>query len=316
MKMDKLKKFAPLLLLIALGATLAIANYENNLVNFVYDLADIQEIDRRITGEFFLENLPEFFNASVHIQGSGYVGQNHEVSVEISHDRPDGSLWLASGNFSIGIESGGELIENITKGWFTRLNNTVPYVSPSHFWTPFSPNGTYDIFLNLNNLVWTRGYIIDSSAGTGGTIDPSGIICVVKGGMQGFTIESNIGYEISEITIDYEPWSTLFPEDPFDPYIQIYSFILVDSSHTITASFEQITYTITSSAPAGGGIISPYGIANVPHGDNQTYTISPNPGYVVDTIYIDTVPTVVPGDSYTFTNVQADHTIEAVFKLE
>ena len=71
------------------------------------------------------------------------------------------------------------------------------------------------------------------------------------------------------------------------------------------------TYTITAIAGTGG-TISPPGNAIVVPGLNQVYTLSPNVGYVIGDVKVDNVSQGAIG-TYTFTNVQANHSIEAVF---
>lgn len=71
------------------------------------------------------------------------------------------------------------------------------------------------------------------------------------------------------------------------------------------------TYTITSSAGSNGSI-SPLGSVVVNSGASQTFTISPNSGYAVNTVTVDGTN---QGSitSYTFSNVTATHTISATF---
>lgn len=85
----------------------------------------------------------------------------------------------------------------------------------------------------------------------------------------------------------------------------------------VTETYITVTYTaqytITSSAGAGGSI-SPAGATTVNEGTNQTYTITPNPGYHVANVTVDGVSQGAI-TSHTFTNVQAGHTIAATFAL-
>jgi YD repeat-containing protein len=71
--------------------------------------------------------------------------------------------------------------------------------------------------------------------------------------------------------------------------------------------------TVTLSAAAGpNGSISPVGAKTVPSGSNQTYTVTPNPGYVVAALVVD--GTLLPGaTTYTFTSVTTSHYINAYF---
>jgi len=72
------------------------------------------------------------------------------------------------------------------------------------------------------------------------------------------------------------------------------------------------SYTITASAGPGGSI-SPLGTLQVTAGTNQTFTISPNPGYLISQVTIDGQPQGAQ-TSYTFTNIQSNHLITASFR--
>ena len=71
------------------------------------------------------------------------------------------------------------------------------------------------------------------------------------------------------------------------------------------------TYTITSSAGTNGSI-TPNGIVTVGAGLNQAYTITPDPGYSVQSVIVDGVNQGAL-TSYTFFNVLANHTIAVAF---
>ena len=73
-------------------------------------------------------------------------------------------------------------------------------------------------------------------------------------------------------------------------------------------------YTLTPSAGANGSI-SPSTPQTVTAGNNQTFNFSPNSGYEVDQVKVDGASVSFSGNSYTFTNVQASHTINVTFKL-
>ena len=69
---------------------------------------------------------------------------------------------------------------------------------------------------------------------------------------------------------------------------------------------------ISSSGPNGN--ISPLGIDTVTFGMNQTFIITPNTGYHIDTVVVDGLR-VDSTTSYTFTNITTNHTIRAVFRI-
>jgi len=75
----------------------------------------------------------------------------------------------------------------------------------------------------------------------------------------------------------------------------------------------QGTYIITASA-GPGGTIDPSGNVAVNYGDNQTFTITPDTGYHIKDVVVDSVSQDAI-DSYTFEHVTANHTIEAQFEI-
>ena len=83
---------------------------------------------------------------------------------------------------------------------------------------------------------------------------------------------------------------------------------------TYTIQIPVTEYTINSTAGANGSI-TPSGAVKVAKGDNQTFTISPSSGYVIDTLKVDGSE-VTATTSYTFSDVNTDHTIEVTFKQE
>jgi hypothetical protein len=94
--------------------------------------------------------------------------------------------------------------------------------------------------------------------------------------------------------------------------VTTYTFSNVTANHTISASFAARTYTITSSAGAGG-TISPSGTVQVTSGSSQTFTITPNSGYSVSGVTVDGASAGAV-TTYTFSNVTANHTIAAAFQ--
>ena len=83
-----------------------------------------------------------------------------------------------------------------------------------------------------------------------------------------------------------------------------------------TWAADVITYTITASA-SGPGTITPNGTVTVQEGDNATFTFAANANAVVAQVLVDAAVITTPADnSYTFSNVVANHTIEVVFEEE
>ena len=72
-----------------------------------------------------------------------------------------------------------------------------------------------------------------------------------------------------------------------------------------------VEFTINASATQGG-TISPQGAVTVYEHGSQTFTISPATGYRVSDVIVDGASAGAVA-SYTFSNISADHTIEALF---
>ncbi len=144
-------------------------------------------------------------------------------------------------------------------------------------------------------------YNITASAGSGGSISPSGVVTVNYGNDQAFNIATTTGYHISSVLIDGAPVGT--PAS--------YTFYDVQDTHTIAVNFAINTYIITASAGSGGSI-SPSGAVLVDHGSNQLFTFPANSGYIVNQVLVDGA-NQGSISSYSFNNIQGPHTISVSF---
>jgi uncharacterized repeat protein (TIGR02543 family) len=181
-------------------------------------------------------------------------------------------------------------------GWFTSIGGSgIQYTSS----TVYNTAGNTIVYAK-----WTTvpTYTITASAGTGGTISPSGSVSVNQGNSQTFTFTPNTGYEIDQVVVDGVNQGA----------ISSYTFSNITANHTISVTFKQVTYTITATSGTNGSI-SPSGTVTVNYGDNLTYYISPNTGYEIDQVVVDGV-NVGTVSNYTFTNITANHTISVTFK--
>lgn len=95
-----------------------------------------------------------------------------------------------------------------------------------------------------------------------------------------------------------------------------YSFEKVDTDHSILVSFKKKVYTINHSVSGNGGKINADdGNNSVDHGDNKTYTITPDEGYQIKKVIIDGVAQDDIKNQYTFDSVTKDgHTISVEFE--
>lgn len=140
--------------------------------------------------------------------------------------------------------------------------------------------------------------------------------------------DSNAGTATESRTVKYGEGVTLeaFPKDgyQFDSWTENgntaskNSRMQIDKitgDRTFTAVFkkkEAQNYTITASVSSGGGTVTPEGKTTVKEGTAVMYTITPNKGYAIRTVYVDGVE-VGNTASFNFSNVGGDHTISADF---
>lgn len=146
-------------------------------------------------------------------------------------------------------------------------------------------------------------YTITASAGGGGSISPSGDVSVLSGESRTFTVIPNNGYRISSVYVDGSNEGAL----------SSYTFRNVTSNHSISASFTPVpvNYTVTASA-GNGGSISPSGSISISSGGSQTFTITPNNGYQISSVYVDGVNEGAIR-TFTFNSVVSGHSISASF---
>ena len=147
----------------------------------------------------------------------------------------------------------------------------------------------------------TAGFTLTASAGANGTITPSGALTVAPGASASFTIAPSTGYLVQGVLVDGASVGT--PAS--------YTFTNVQASHTIDASFSIQTFTITTSAGAGG-TVSPSGAQTVSYGGSLPVTITPSTGHHVVDVTVDGTSVGAVG-VYTFSSVVASHTLAATF---
>jgi hypothetical protein len=103
-------------------------------------------------------------------------------------------------------------------------------------------------------------YTITASAGSGGSISPSGTVTVAAGSSQTFTIAPSSGYEVLSVLIDGVSAGALYS----------YTFSSVTSNHTISASFSPLT---KNQINCGGSASSPY-TADQYYSGGRTYSVT------------------------------------------
>jgi hypothetical protein len=129
---------------------------------------------------------------------------------------------------------------------------------------------------------------------------------VAFGTNQTYSITPDANYKITDVTVNGASVGA----------VTSYEFTsVVNAGQTIAATFELLPtdVTITASVTGGNGSISDSGDTIIGSGNNKTYTATPDAGYQVTHFIVDGTVTYADGNSYTFTSLDAGHTISVRF---
>ncbi|MCX5814925.1 MAG: hypothetical protein NTX75_01605, partial [Proteobacteria bacterium] len=217
-------------------------------------------------------------------------GENGAIS-------PSGSTSVTHGgsqNYTITPAANYSIVDVLVDGVSVGAVSTYEFTNVT---APHTISATFSI----------NTYAIISSAGANGSITPSGSTSVTHGGSQAYTITPATNYSIVDILVDGA--SVGFPLFS----VSTYEFTNVSANHTISATFDIATHTITASAGENGSI-TPSGAITVNQGTSQNYAITPSTGYQVADVLVDGV-SVGAVSTYTFNNVAVSHTISATFDI-
>lgn len=167
--------------------------------------------------------------------------------------------------------------------------------------TDFVP-ATLEITLNVIPTQYTITTEI-----TNGTINPAGPFTVDAGSDQSFTITPDDGYRIESVLVNGLNITTQVVDGVFE-------LTDIQEDKNIVVNLVTVpTYTIEASVDGVGGTIDPSGTITVNEGDDQTFTITPDAGFLIAGVEVNGLPQG-PISEYTFTNITSDHTIVARFE--
>lgn len=182
------------------------------------------------------------------------------------------------------------------------LVNGVSYLDSANFdgTTLTLDNIQRDMTIQAYFQVMT--YTVEATQAEGGVITETGVYNC--GTDVTYNIVANDCYTLTTITVDGEDITC----ELTDTVIVINA---IDTNHTITATFTMNTYTITANVnDDAAGTITPTDTFNC--GETPVYEITPNEGYYIVSVMVDSVEQGAI-DSYTFSALHADHTIDATF---
>jgi len=184
------------------------------------------------------------------------------------------SIWYPRSSLKFGVEAGGTI--NIDLG------------------EALTPESTYEIITSVTN----------------GTITPN-VYDIPEGEDRTINYSATPGFILYSVTVDGVPKDiTTYPTS--------YSFTNIQDDHAIAVVYAadtrpEGTFNITTSV-VGGTIDA--NMLDIPEGENRTVNYSPSPGNYLVSVKVDGAPVDIATypSSYTFTNIQADHTIHVVYE--
>lgn len=138
------------------------------------------------------------------------------------------------------------------------------------------------------------------------TITP-GTMTYAYGATPSYVIVPEVGYNVTAV----HAGNTLV-NVTYNNGIGSFTLNPVTADVTLTATTAIKTFTITATQ-AAHGTISPVAVQTVNYGGNVTYTITPDDYYEIVDVLVDGASRGAIS-TYTFNNVTANHTIEAVFE--
>ncbi|RLL81716.1 InlB B-repeat-containing protein [Mesotoga sp. BH458_6_3_2_1] len=273
-----------------------------------------ETISTDANGEALFAGVAQGKSKPYSVSRTGYVSaqgtidiENEDKTVEVKLNRQKYSVSLSASPQNAGALSGEGVYEygdSVTvvatpnEGWnFINWTENGGQVSNSAVFS-FIIGSDRDLVANFSKT----SYTIVATAGSGGSISPSGNVVVEHGASKSFTITPDSGYEIDDVLVDGSSIGK----------VSSYTFNNVTSNHTIEATFKKKTYTIVATAGSGGSI-SPSGNVVVEHGASKSFTITPDSGYFISDVLVDG-ESIGPKTGYTFQNITSSHTIHALFE--
>ena len=208
-----------------------------------------------------------------------------------------------SGAAAVNIYDNGVLVaSNVTGGTYTATNLSVGEhcFSVRAVCNDDSESLAAQQCVTIENRL--PSYTVTVNSNNGGTVSPNGTQTVTEGNNFTFTATPNDCYEVASVTVDGNNVNLTNNQ---------YTISNVTANHTVNVTFSQITYTIAATA-GNGGTITPNGNTTVNCGENKTFAIAANAGYRISNVTVDG-QNMGAIESYTFSNVDANHTISATF---
>jgi len=219
------------------------------------------------------------------------IGHGDLVNPSVTVTAPNTSVtWKAGSTHAITWTATDNVgVTAVDLAYSTDGGTSYPYViatglanSGSYSWSvPNTPSSTAlvlatahdaagNVASDASNYYFTIDrWTITASAGPGGSIAPVGVVPVVEGANQRFSIQPVGGNHVLDVLVN----GLSVGSDT------TYTFTSVTANHTIAASFSADLFTLTTTAAAGGGVTRAPDLTGYPYGTGVTVTAVPDSGW-------------------------------------
>ena len=198
------------------------------------------------------------------------------------------------------------LVDNASLGSATS-SYSFASISDSHTIKATFSN-QFDITVSYGGFLAVAGASVPNGAVSPAPNPLTGTVSAANGQSKSFSIAANDGYDIQDVKAD---GASLGP-------VTSYTFVNVQTPHTLDVSFVAKSYALNLSAAPNGSFQAPDGSVfppqvAIPYHGTKVIRIVPDPEYEVADVLVDGV-SVSAVTSYVFTDVVKGHSIEARFR--
>ena len=225
----------------------------------------------------------------------------NECAIQITQVGTGGIEWDVAQSFSVTLSP--------QNG--TTINFDSQKIKDCHYTAEIfrGADRIYRLEADYNTLIQSQEVLSEASffaqvntSVTNGSITPSQK--QPQGSNITISYSPNEGYELESITVDGSAVSIA-------SYPSSYTFYNTQGTHSINVKYKIKTFTLTSSV--SNGTITPSAVVN--WGTSKTFTYTPSNGYLLQSVVVDGAAVNIGSypDSYTFSNVRANHTISVTY---
>jgi len=151
-------------------------------------------------------------------------------------------------------------------------------------------------------VAFAQIFLITSTSDENGSITPSS--SVTLGNQKRFDFFPNVGYKIKDVKIDNVSIGA----------VSHYTFVNVDSAHTISVEYEIQKFNISLSVDGQGSLDANSALENITYGEDRTFTISAEEGWELFKVYINGRSVNVSNNQLVISDIDEDMNIQAIFK--